>query len=186
MQDYDNHWRTYKPDVRRSKLLEHNDDTFKIYLQFYKESPRRVSFNTEFEVHYIQIDATHVVSRSSSLRIAELEHPDQPESSEFPVGKGHGYLRRLNNYWRLEEKDNGVYLQVETIALSRDIPTIFAWFVNPLIRRASRQSVATLLNATRRGLASPDRTELLDPQTGQCRACEAARQMTPPAMLVRR
>lgn len=175
LQDYDNHWRTYKPDVRRSKLLERNDDTFKIYLQFYKESPQRVSFNTEFEVHYTQIDATHMISRSSSLRIAEVEHPDQPDSSEFPVGEGHGYLWRLNNYWRLEEKDNGVYIQVETIALSRDVPAIFAWFVNPLIRRVSRQSVATLLNATRRGLASPDRTELLDPQTRQSYACEASR-----------
>lgn len=185
LQDYDNHWRTYKPDVRRSKLLEHNDDTFKIYLQFYKESPRGVSFNTEFEVHYTQIDATHVVSRSSSLRIAELEHPEQPESSEFPVGQGHGFLWRLNNYWRLEEKDNGVYIQVETIALSRDVPAIWAWLVNPLIRRVSRQSVAALLNATRRGLASPDRTELLDPQTGQRYACEAACQMTPQVMSVR-
>lgn len=154
LQDYDNHWRTYKPDVRRSKLLERNGDTFKIYLQFYKESPRRVSFNTEFEVHYTQIDATHMISRSSSLRIAELEHPERPDSSEFPVGQGHGYLWRLNNYWRLEEKDNGVYIQVETIALSREVPAIVAWFVNPLIRRVSRQSVATLLNATRRGLAS--------------------------------
>ena len=165
LQDYDNHSRTYKPDVRRSKLLEHNDHTFKIYLQFYKESPRHVSFNTDFEVHYIQIDANHLISRSSSIRIAELEHPDQPESSEFPVGQGHGYLWRLNNYWRLEERDGGVYMQVETIALSRDVLAIFAWFVNPLIRRVSRQSAATLLNATRRGLASPDRTELLDLQT---------------------
>ena len=156
LQDYDDHWRTYRPDVRRSKLLERNDDTFKIYLQFYKESPRRVSFNTEFEVHYSQIDATHEVSRSSSLRIAELEHPEQADSSEFPVGQGHGYLWRLNKYWRLEEKDNGVYIQVETIALSRDVPAIFAWFVNPLIQRVSRQSMATLLNATRRGLALSD------------------------------
>ena len=162
LQDYDNHWRTYKPDVRCSKLLEHDDDTFKIYVQFYKESPRRVAFNTEFEVHYTWIDATHVISRSHSLRIAEVEHPEQPDSSEFPVGQGHGYLWRLNNFWRLEENDNGVYIQVETIALSRDVPAIFAWFVNPLIGRVSRQSVATLLNATRRGLASPNSTGLLD------------------------
>jgi hypothetical protein len=27
LQDYDNHWRTYKPDVRRSKLLEHTEFT---------------------------------------------------------------------------------------------------------------------------------------------------------------
>ena len=156
LQDYDNHWRTYKPDVRRSKLLEHTDNTFKIYLQFYRDSPRRVSFNTEFEVHYTRIDATHVVSRAASARIAELEHPEQPDSPEFPVGHGHGYLWSLSNYWRLEEKDGGVYIQVESIALSRDVPAVFAWFVNPLIRRVSRQTLANLLYATRRGLLSSD------------------------------
>jgi hypothetical protein len=158
LQDYDNHWRTYKPDVRRSKLLEHSDNSFKIYLQFYRDSPRRVSFNTEFQVHYIRIDASHVISHAVSARIAELENPEQPDSPEFPVGQGHGYLWRVSNYWRLEEKDGGVYMQVESIALSRDVPAIFAWFVNPLIRRISRQTLANLLYATRRELLNtPDK-----------------------------
>lgn len=152
LQDYDNHWRTYNPEVRRSNVLEHSDNTFKIYLQFYRDSPRRVSFNTEFEVHYSRIDAKHVISRAVSTRIAELQHPEQPDSPEFPVDLGHGYLRRLNSYWRLEKKDVGVYMQVETIVLSRDVPAILAWFVNPLIRRVARQSVINVLNATRRGL----------------------------------
>ena len=152
LQDYDNHWRTYKPDVRRSKLLEHADNTFKIYLQFYRDSPRHVSFNTEFQVHNTRIDATHAISHAVSARIAELEHPEQSDSPEFPVGQGHGYLWRLSNYWRLEEEDGGVYMQVESIALSRDVPAIFAWFVNPLIRRVSRQTLANLLSATRRGM----------------------------------
>jgi hypothetical protein len=156
LQDYENHWRTYKPDVRRSKLLERADNTFKIYLQFYKDSPRRVSFNTEFQVHYTRIDATHVISRAVSARIAELEHPEQPDSPEFPIGQGHGYLWRLSNYWRLEEKDGGVYMQVESVSLSRDVPAIFAWFVSPLIRRVSRQTLANLLYATRRALRNPD------------------------------
>jgi hypothetical protein len=168
LQDYDNHGRTYKPDVRRSKLLEHTDNSFKIYLQFYKDSPRRVSFNTEFQVHYTRIDATHAISRAVSARIAELEHPEQPDSPEFPVGQGHGYLWRLSNSWRLEEKDGGVYIQVESIALSRDVPAIFAWFVSPLIRRTSRQTLAHLLEATRRGLLSLD--------TGASRKCSATSQ----------
>lgn len=155
LQDYDTNWRTYEPDVRRSKLLQQTDNTFKIYLQFYKDSPRRVSFNTEFEVHYSTIDARRVESRAVSTRIAELEHPEQPDSPEFPVGQGHGYLWRLNNYWRLEEKDGGVYMQVESIALSRTVPAILAWFVNPLIRRVSRKTLAGLLDNSRKGLLGP-------------------------------
>ena len=86
-------------------------------------------------------------------RIAELEHPDSPELS---VGQGHGYLWRLNDYWRLEEKDGGVYIQVESIALSRDVPPLLAWFVNPLIRRVSRTTLTNLLSNTRKGLLRPE------------------------------
>jgi hypothetical protein len=86
-----------------------------------------------------------VISRAASARIAELEHPAQPDSPKFPAGQGHGYLWRLTNYWRLEEKNDGVYMQVESIALSRDVPAIFAWFVNPLIPRVSRQTLANFL-----------------------------------------
>lgn len=154
LQDYDNAWRAHGSDVRRSKLLEHSGDMFKVYLQFYKESPRRAAFNVLSEVHYRQTDATHAVSRASSIRIAELEHPEEPDSSEFPVGQGHGYLWRMNNYWRLEEKDGGVYIQVEAVALSRDVPGVFGWLAHPLIRRVARETVANLLSATRRGLVS--------------------------------
>jgi hypothetical protein len=152
LQDYDNYWRTYKSDIRRSKLLEQTNNTFKIYLQFFKESPRHVSFNTVFEVRNTQIDATHAISRAVSVRIAELESPDQPESSEFAVGQGSGFLWRLNYYWRLEEKDGGVYVQLESIVLSRDVPAIIAWFINPLVRRISRQTLTNFLYSTQRGL----------------------------------
>ena len=94
--------------------------------------------------------------REASARVAELERPEQPDSPEFPADGGHGYVWRVNNYWRLEEKDGGVYMQVESIALSRDVPAIFAWFVNPLIRRVSHHTLVNLLSATRRGLLNPD------------------------------
>ena len=45
-------------------------------------------------------------------------------------------------------------MQVESIALSRDVPAILSWLINPLVRRVSRQSLASLLYATRRGLVS--------------------------------
>lgn len=155
LQDYDNHWRIYKPYVRRSKLLEDKDDTFKVYFQFYRESPRRASFDAEFEVRYTRIDSSRVASRAVSTRIAELEHPGRPDSTEFPVGQGRGYLWRINNYWRVWERDGGVYIQVEIIALSRGVPVLFAWLVHPLIRRVSRETMVDLLDSTRKGLQNP-------------------------------
>ena len=56
LQDYDNHKNVYKPDVRRSNLLEHNGNEFKIYLQFYRKSIVIVVINTDFDVHTRYLD----------------------------------------------------------------------------------------------------------------------------------
>jgi hypothetical protein len=55
------------------------------------------------------------LSQSYSTRIAEVEDPDKPNEHELPVGHDHGYVWRLDNYWRIEEKDGGAYVQVESV-----------------------------------------------------------------------
>jgi len=43
----------------------------------------------------------------------------------------------------------GVYVELEAIALSRDIPAAFRVFVTPIVRRVLRDSVATSLHQTK-------------------------------------
>ena len=76
----------------------------------------------------------------------------------FAEVEGIGYLWRLDSFWRLEEKDGGVYVQLESIGLSRSVPAIFAWLVNPLLRSIPRRTLTDLLGATRVFVAKPDPT----------------------------
>jgi hypothetical protein len=157
-QDYDDYQNIYKPDDRRSRLLQRNGDNFKVFLQFYKKSLVTVVINADFDIRYERLRTDRVVSYSHSTRIAELEDVGQPDERELPVDDGHGYLWRLDSYWRLQEKDGGVYLQQESIGLSRNIPAIFAWLVNPLVRSIPRDALTNLLGATRTYIAKPDLT----------------------------
>ena len=149
VQDYDNHWNIYKPEVRNSKLLERNGDHFKVFLQFYKKSLVTVVINANFEINYERFGTNRAVSRSYSTRLAEVENASQTGEREMPVDGAHGYLWRLYTYWRYEEQDGGVYVQLESIGLSRSVPSIFAWLVNPLLRGIPRGTLASLLSATR-------------------------------------
>ena len=149
LQDYENHKNIYKPSVRESKLLAHKGNEFKVYLQLYRKSLVTVVVNMNLDIQYTQPEKTRAMSRSYSTRIAELEHPGKPEERELPLGKDHGYIWRLYSYWRIEEKDDGVYVQVESIALSRSIPWVFAWLINPLTKSVPREVLSHLLRATR-------------------------------------
>ena len=154
LQDYDNHEKIYKPDVRRSRLLEHDGDKSKIYLQFYHKSLVTVVLNANFDVVYTEFSGTRSTIKSRSTRIAEVTNSGKPDEHELPVGQGHGYMWRLDTYWRVEEKDGGVYVQNETIALTRRVPAVLAWLINPLVRSIPRAVLTNLLNATRRTLAN--------------------------------
>jgi hypothetical protein len=152
IQNYDNHQNIYKPEVRQSKLLSHNNQQFKVFLQLYQKSLVTVVMNAEFDISYERLLPNRAVSRSYSTKLAEVENFGQKDEHELPVDDGHGYLWRLYSYWHFEEKDGGVYLQLESIGLSRSVPAIFAWLVNPLLQSIPRKTLSSLLNATRRAV----------------------------------
>jgi hypothetical protein len=149
VQDYNHHQDIYRPDVRQSKLLQRDGDHFKVFLQLYKKSLVTVTIDADFDIDYQRLGPHRVVSDSRATRLAEVENLGQPGEHELPVDDGHGYLWRLNTYWRFEEKDGGVYIQLETIGLSRSVPFLIAWLVNPLLRSIPRGTLTSLLAATR-------------------------------------
>jgi hypothetical protein len=154
LQDYDHHKDIYAPDVRQSKLLEREVDEARIYYQLYRKVRVTVVINANFDAHFANDGPTRGLSRSYSTRMAEVENPDTPQQRELPVGNDHGYLWRLDTYWRIEQKDGGAYVQLESIALTRNIPLIFAWLVNPLTKSLPRAVISNLLTATRKAVIS--------------------------------
>ena len=159
LQDYDNHKEIYKPDVQRSKLLEHKGTEFTVYLQLYRKSLVTVVLNLNANVQYRLLSTTRAMSRSYSTRIAEVENAGKPSERELPVGNDHGFIWRLNNYWRIEERDGGVYVQVESVGLSRTIPWTVAWLVNPLVRSIPKTTLSRLLNQTRTAVVNAAETK---------------------------
>src|SRR5215813_5474113 len=152
LQDYEQYPVIYQPDVKRAKLLNTDGTHFNIYLRLYQKTVVTATFNAEFEVTYFRVNERCANSRSYSKRIAEVENPDQPEERERPVGNDRGFLWRLYSYWRLEERDGGIYVELESVGLSRSVPVFFAWLVNPLLKSLPKSYLSRVLNSTRTAL----------------------------------
>jgi hypothetical protein len=152
LQDYDQHARIYAPRVLRSRLIEHNGDDFKVFLRLRETKIVTVVLDTEYDVHYIRMDSTRTSSRSYSTRVAEVESAGQPSEHEKPIDNDSGFLWRLNSHWRFWERDGGVYVQLEAISLTRDIPDGLGWLVRPFITSIPRESLVFTLNRTREAL----------------------------------
>ena len=96
---------------------------------------------------FIPLDAHRWYSRSYSTRIAEVD-----DGQELPPGEDHGFLWRLDSYWRFEERDGGVYLECEAISLTRSVPLGLGWLINPIIQSLPRDSLVNTLRETREAL----------------------------------
>ena len=149
VKDYDRRADLYKPDVIASHTIWHKGDDYKMFLRLYQKKFTTVVFNTDYEVHWGAVTPTRVYSNSISTRIAEVKDADKPDGPELPVGTGHGYLWRLNTYWRFEEKDGGVYLQCEAVSLTRDMPYGLRWLLKPLVTSIPKASLNRALGQTR-------------------------------------
>jgi hypothetical protein len=60
----------------------------------------------------------------------------------------------MNAYWRYEQVNGGVIVDLESITLSRGIPLGLGAVARPLINRVARESMSRTLNNIRRTYAS--------------------------------
>jgi hypothetical protein len=161
LRNYNNFKNIYNPEVTRSRLVRREDnDDYKVYLRLQKSSIVTVTLDTWYDIHFTPIGKNSGYSRSVSTRIQQVDDAGTPKEHLEPVGNDSGYLWRIISYWRFQQRDNGVVIEWESISLSRDVPFLIAWFVNPLIRKIAREAVTDMLTATRKAvLAENGRNE---------------------------
>lgn len=153
VQDYDNHKNVYKPEVIDSRLISHEGDNYKIYLRLLKKKVITVVLDTYHDAYYGHSGTNRAWCWSHSTRILEVENAGSTKEYTLPHDSGYGFMWRLYSYWRFEEKDGGVHLECRAISLTRDVPAVFAWIINPIVRKLPRESLMNTLDATRKALA---------------------------------
>lgn len=103
-------------------------------------------------IRYTRINATQADEISISDQIREVKDPGQPTEHYLPVGRDSGYLWRAAAFTRFVAADGGVYMEMETIGLSRPFPPLLGWLIEPIARRIGRGSVENSVQEFRRAV----------------------------------
>jgi hypothetical protein len=152
LEDYDHHSVYYAPDVTRSKLEERDGDHFRAYLRFRRQKFITIVLNTEHDIHYFRDNAQQAHSRSSATHIAEVDNAGKSNEREKARDDDNGFLWGMETWWRLLEKDGGVYVQSEVVSLTRDIPAGLGWMIGPFITSIPKDTLSFTLEATRKAV----------------------------------
>lgn len=159
VRDYDRYKEIYRPNVIASVSggSDGMKDLFSMSLAN-RSVVAKTTLDIECEVSYIRVDDRHLYTISNATHIREIDQLGTPEERTFPEDVGTGLIWRLSSIGRLEERDGGVYAELEAISLSRDIPAVLRWFVTPIVRRVSRDSLTTTLRQAKGAIDANRRT----------------------------
>jgi hypothetical protein len=152
LRDYDGYPRHYAPDVVAARVLKHDGDHYQITIRVQQKHVITVVMDTAYNVAFGRLDAQHGFSTSHSTRIDEIEDAGTPHEHALDPNDAHGFLWRLNTYWTCEERDGGLYMQIESVSLTRTVPKALGWAVGPFVESVPRESLEFTLRVTRDAL----------------------------------
>jgi putative flippase GtrA len=137
-------------DVVESRVLARSDDSLRVYVRLVRKTIITVTYNTEHEMTFRRRTPILATSRSVATKIVELEDAGTRAEHERRPGDDRGFLWRLNSYWRYMQADGGVWVELESLTLSRDLPAPIRPIASPIINSVARESMTRTLQSMAR------------------------------------
>ena len=148
MKDFAAYPQRYSPQVVKARVIPHQGDHFQVVMRTRQKHVITVVMDTTFDIAFGRLDAAHGFSVSRSTRTSEIEGAGTDTERALSADEEHGFLWRLNTYWSYEERDGGLYMQIESVSLTRSIPTGLGWAIKPFVESVPRESLEFTLQST--------------------------------------
>ena len=141
-------------DVLSSRVVSRDGDSQKVFLRLRRTKFVTVVYDTEYDVDYRRLAPDRALSNSISTKVVEIENAGTPRERALPEGNDHGYMWRLNSYWRYKQIDDGVLVEIESLTLSRNLPAIIGPLIRPIVTSTARESMTRTLASVRARFAT--------------------------------
>ena len=153
--DYGRYKEIYRPTIVKAELLESAGDDQKFSLLWVQKVLFvTAAFYTEFDSDYVALNSRKGYMTLSATRVQQIEDYGEKNERRLAPDEGSGYLWRLVSFARFEERDGGLYLELEVIGLSKDVPGSLRFFLKPVLDHVPRQALTVKLDQTRQAIRS--------------------------------
>ncbi len=142
----------YTPEVTRARATVVDTDRLRVWMRVRQRHVLTVVLDMSYDMSLGRLDVAHGYSQSASTKIADIGAPETAAERALSADEEHGFLWCQNTYWSFAERDGGLYVQVESVSLTRAIPLGLAWAVRPYVESVPRESLEFTLQATGRAL----------------------------------
>jgi len=145
----------YKQLLKSTSVVERNGDDVELKaLAVQKVMSVTAAVSTDNQIHIVRLDPKRAYITSNATSVQEIADYGRANEHPFPENRRPGYIWRAVIHQRVEERDGGVYVELEIVALSRAIPVEFRWLIKPLTDELPRKMMVEMLEDTRAALAN--------------------------------
>ena len=152
LRDLPDYPRYFAPQVLTAALLSGQEDHLHAAMRVRQHHVLTVVLDTDYEIDFGSLDDRHRYSTSRSIKVSEIASAGTSKEHVLNADEEHGFLYRLNTYWSYEERPEGLYLQVESISLTRSIPAGLGWAIGPFVESIPRESLEFTLQSAAKAL----------------------------------
>ncbi len=153
MRNFNAYPQTFSPQVQDARMASGGSaDRMQVWMRVRQHHVITVVMDTDYDVQFGRLDVQHGFSISRSTRVQEIDKPGTAAERAMGTHEEHGFLWRLNTYWSYEQRDGGLYLQVEAVSLTRAVPRGLGWAVGPYVESIPRESLAFTLQSARNAM----------------------------------
>lgn len=158
LRDY-RRYKEFYPSVVESKLTFRAGpvDRFNT-LERHEAMFSKIALDADFSAAYVDAGDKRGYSISDTTRLQQIQNYGSPRQRELEPAAPKAYLWQLSSITRYLERDGGVYMELEGIALSRDIPASLRWLVEPFVRQAAVGAMTESLRETRQAVLGDEIT----------------------------
>ncbi len=154
LRNFDAYPKVFAPEVLNARSESLPGNRMQAWMRVRQRHVITVVMDSDYDVAFGQLDARHGYSISRSTRITEIDAPGTNSERAMTSTEEHGFLWRLDTYWSYEERNGGLYMQIESVSLTRAIPAGLGWAVRPFVESVPRESMEFTLRSAREGLGN--------------------------------
>jgi hypothetical protein len=160
MKDFNAYPQHFSPQVLKANVLaQQGSDHMQAVIRVRQRHVVTVVMDTTYDIEFGHLGPQHGYSMSRSTHISEIDSPGTSAERVLTASQEHGFLWRLNTYWTYVERDGGLYIEVESISLTRSIPDGLGWAIGPFVESVPRESLEFTLRSTCKALLQSERAQ---------------------------
>jgi hypothetical protein len=152
VQDYEDYPVRFTPLIDSAEVLSQEDERWTVRMRNRMKKVITIVMDVDYVIDYQRLSPTQLETMNVATNIFQVHDAGEPDERREPGDEAGGYLWRFRMVCRFDQRDQGTFEECENLSLTRSVPILLRWLVNPFVSSVPRETIEFNMGAVRDGV----------------------------------